>query len=396
MMRSRRVFLIVLDSLGIGNAPDAEVFGDTGAFTLRSLYETGRLKIPHLLSMGLGRIEGVEFLGATEEPIASVGRLREASRGKDTTIGHWELAGHISHAPLPTFPEGFPTEFLEEFSRRVGRGVLCNKPYSGTAVISDYGEEHLRTGKLIVYTSADSVFQIAAHTDVVPLDELYSICETAREMLRGELGVGRVIARPFAGKIPDFVRTADRRDFSLLPPDGLLPEAVANAGLDSISVGKIVDIFANKTFTQVIRTHSNEEGMEQTERLAQTDFEGLCFVNLVDFDMLWGHRRDAIGYAEGLSCFDAWLGGFVAKMREDDVLMITADHGCDPSFEKTTDHTRECVPLILFGKMLESIDFGTAESFCCVGATVAQLLGVPFAADGEPLPLKSKEKERRE
>ena len=393
MMRAKRVFLIVLDSLGIGNAPDAEAFGDTGAFTLRSLYDTGRLRIPNLLSMGIGTIEGLDFLGTTETPRASVARLCEASRGKDTTIGHWELAGHISHAPLPTFPEGFPPDFLEELSRKVGRGVLCNQPYSGTAVLADYGEEHLRTGKLIVYTSADSVFQIAAHTEVVALEELYSICETAREMLTGELGVGRVIARPFTGTAPNFTRTADRRDFSLLPPDGLLPEAVANAGLDSISIGKIVDIFANKKFTRVLRTHSNDEGMEQTAKMAKTDFEGLCFVNLVDFDMLWGHRRDAIGYAEGLSRFDAWLGDFVSLLREDDVLMMTADHGCDPAFLKTTDHTRECVPLLVFGKAILPRSLGTRKSFSDVGKTVAELLGMSLAADGEPLALKLKEKE---
>lgn len=390
MMRAKRVFLIVLDSLGSGNAPDASDFGDEGAFTLKSLYQTNRLEIPNLLRLGLGNIEGLDFLGKIAKPAASIARLREASLGKDTTIGHWELAGHISNAPLPTFPNGFPSEFLNAFSAAVGRGVLCNRPYSGTAVISDFGEEHIRTGKLIVYTSADSVFQVAAHTDVVPLSELYSICEKAREMLTGKLGVGRVIARPFVGSAPDFRRTADRRDFSLQPPCVLLPEAIANAGFSSISIGKIFDIFAGKKFTQTIRTHSNDEGMEQTMKIANTDFEGLCFVNLVDFDMIWGHRRDAVGYAEGLSCFDAWLGRFLDSMRSDDVLMITADHGCDPCFTKTTDHTRETVPLIVHGNGFAPTNLGTRPSFADVGATVASLLGLSFACDGTPLTLVSK------
>ena len=264
MSLAKRVFLIVLDSLGIGEAPDAADFGDTGAFTLKSAYDTHALSIPHLTSMGIGNIEGLSFLGTTDTPTASVARLREASLGKDTTIGHWELAGHISHAPLPTFPNGFPEEFLKQFCERVGHDALCNRPYSGTAVIRDFGEEHLKTGKLIVYTSADSVFQIAAHTDVVPLSELYSICETAREMLTGELGVGRVIARPFEGTAPDFRRTADRRDFSLEPPTRMLPDAVKQSGLSSVSVGKIVDIFAGRGFTSILRTHSNDEGMQET------------------------------------------------------------------------------------------------------------------------------------
>ncbi len=386
----KRVFLIVLDSVGIGQARDAAAFGDEGAHTLRSAYGTGKMKLSALCRMGLGNIEGLEFLGKTDTPTASFGRVREASMGKDTTIGHWEIAGHISSAPLPVFPNGFPEAFLEKFSQKIGRGALCNKPYSGTKVIADYGEEHLRTGSLIVYTSADSVFQIAAHTDKVPLTELYSICETAREMLSGDLGVGRVIARPFAGNAPDFYRTADRRDFSLEPPKALLPDVVRSAGLTTASVGKIIDIFAGRGFDRAIRTHSNEEGMKVTEELAREDFSGLCFVNLVDFDMLWGHRRDTEGYAEGLEAFDRWLGGFAESLSEKDALIITADHGCDPSFLKTTDHTREDVPLIIYSKGLEPMALGTLNTFADIGATAATLLGVAFECDGRAVSLSKK------
>ena len=385
MTKAGRVFLIVLDSLGAGEAPDAAQFGDAGAFTLKSLWKTGKLRIPTLIGMGIGTIEGLSFLGVTDTPTACVARLTEASMGKDTTIGHWELAGYCSKKPLPTFPNGFPQSFLNAFSERVGRGVLCNLPYSGTDVIRDYGEEHLRTGALIVYTSADSVCQIAAHTDTVPLEELYAICETAREMLRGELGVGRVIARPFTGEAGRFVRTADRRDYSLEPPVLMLPDAVKSAGMDSVAIGKIADIFAGRGFTRFLRTHSNAEGMELTEALMTEAFSGLCFVNLVDFDMLWGHRRDAVGYAEGLNAFDAWLGRIVSELREDDVLMITADHGCDPGFIATTDHTREYVPFVMYGKQIAPKALGTKESFSDVAATVCELLGVSLACDGKSM-----------
>lgn len=387
MNEIRRIFLLVLDSVGIGAAPDAAAFGDVGACTLKSAYDTGRLQIPCLTAMGLGNIEGLSFLGTVPHPTASVARLREASMGKDTTIGHWELAGHISHRPLPTFPNGFPPSLLQELSRQTGYEWLCNRPYSGTAVIRDYGEEHLRTAKPIVYTSADSVFQIAAHTDILSLSELYDLCLTARRMLTGALGVGRVIARPFSGKAPDFYRTADRRDFSLEPPVPMLPDAVLQAGLSSFAVGKIADIFAERGFSKVFRTHSNEEGMAQTLALAKQNFCGLCFVNLVDFDMLWGHRRDAVGYAEGLSRFDAWLGEFSACLQDGDACIITADHGCDPGFLATTDHTREYVPFLLYGKHCRPQAFGTRDTFADVAATVAALLHVDLPCDGTALPI---------
>ena len=386
MKNIKRVFLIVLDSVGAGEAPDAERFGDVGAHTLRSIWQTGKLKIDNLCSLGIGNIDGLSFLGTVHIPKACVARMREASMGKDTTVGHWEIAGHISSTPLPTFPEGFPESILDKIRRISGRGILCNKPYSGTAVIAEYGKEAFEKKALIVYTSADSVLQIAAHTDAVPLDELYRICEELRGELSGaEEGVGRIIARPFEGKSGAFKRTADRRDYSLKPPARLLPEAIKDNGLECISVGKISDIFADLGFTQVNRTHSNREGMDIAEKYIDGDFSGLCFINLVDFDMLWGHRRDAEAYAEGLSEFDAWLGRVLPRLRYDDLLVITADHGCDPSFTKTTDHTREYTPFLAYSKKIAPQNFGTRDSFADIAATVATALGVSFDGDGEPI-----------
>lgn len=388
-MKAKRVFLIVLDSVGAGEMPDAASFGDIGVNTLRSVYNSGKLSIPNLVSMGIGNIEGLSFLGKTEAPTAAVARMSERSMGKDTTVGHWEIAGHISASPLPTFPNGFPEEILEKIRKVSGRELLCNSTYSGTAVIADYGKEAKEKGALIIYTSADSVLQIAAHVGVVPLEELYRICETLRAELVGENeGVGRIIARPFVDDGEGgFKRTADRRDYSLAPPAVLLPEAIKSAGKDSISVGKISDIFAGVGFTEAQRTHGNEEGMAVTSEYLGKDFNGLCFVNLVDFDMTWGHRRDAEGYAEGLSAFDKWLGGALASLREDDVLMITADHGCDPAYLATTDHTREYTPLLIYGKGVAPVNFGTRECFADISATVAELLGVEFDGAGKAIEL---------
>lgn len=375
-MTAKRVFLIVLDSLGAGEAPDAATFGDAGAHTLRSIHATGTLRIPTLQALGIGNIEGLEFLGATAMPAAAYGKMRERSAGKDTTIGHWEIAGHISPRPMPTFPHGFPAELLERFTALTGKGVLCNLPYSGTEVIRDYGEEHLRTGKLIVYTSADSVFQIAAHEDLVPPEELYSVCRQARELLTGDYAVGRVIARPFVGHTAaDFVRvSADRRDFSLEPPEPVLPDVLKSEGYDVLSVGKIIDIFAGRGFTESYRTHGNDEGMEVTTALAKRDFHGLCFVNLVDFDMLYGHRNDAVGYAAALNRFDRWLADFLPALREEDVLILTADHGCDPG-DVSTDHTREYVPLLVAGKSVLPVPLGVRNGFSDVAESTLGLLG---------------------
>ena len=369
----QRVFLIVLDSFGIGAAPDASDFGDAGADTLRGIAGTGILHTPNLCDLGLGNIDGVTSIPGSSAPRATYARLQERSMGKDTTTGHWEMAGIISESPMPTFPNGFPKEFMDAFEAAVGRGTICNLPYSGTDVIRDYGSEHLETGKLIIYTSADSVFQIAAHEDLVPVEELYEICRTARKMLCGKYGVGRVIARPFIGTPGDFRRTENRRDFSLLPPSDTMLNKLSDAGLDVIGVGKIGDIFAMSGLTKTYPTHNNAEGMEKTSELLDQDFHGLCFVNLVDFDMKYGHRQDAVGYATAINEFDAWLGANLSKLRDDDVLIVTADHGCDPT-DNSTDHTREYVPFLMYGKTISPKNLGTIHGFDHVGKTVCQLL----------------------
>ncbi len=377
----KKVFLCVLDSVGIGNAPDAEVFGDKNSDTMRSISASREFEIPNLLKMGLGNIDGIDYLPKENEPSSSFGRLAEKSNGKDTTIGHWEIAGIVSENPLPTYPDGFPEEVIEEFEAKANIGTLCNKPYSGTKVIKDYGKEHLETGKLIVYTSADSVFQIAAHEKIVPPEKLYEYCRIARKVLTGKHGVGRVIARPFDGEIGSFFRTANRHDFSIEPPKETIIDALQKSGFDTIAVGKITDIFAGKGISESVFTHSNSEGMKKMLEFAEKDFNGLCFVNLVDFDMVYGHRRDVDGYAKALSEFDAFLPAFEEKMADDDLLIITADHGCDPSF-KGTDHTRECVPLIVYGKKIKSVNLGTRNTFADISATIAELFGIDYETEG--------------
>lgn len=384
-MAIKRVFLIVLDSLGAGQAPDADNFGDLGAHTLKSLSRSNNLNIDNLLSLGISCIDGLDFLGQCHLPKASFAKMQELSAGKDTTIGHWEIAGVVSDTPLPTFPFGFDDEIIKKLEKELGRAIICNKTYSGTEVIKDYGDEHLKTGALIVYTSADSVFQIAAHEDIIPIDELYEICKKARSLLVGKYGMGRVIARPFSGCSGAFYRTPNRRDFSLEPPKKTMCDAIKENGLDCISVGKISDIFAGRGITEAHITHSNTEGMQVTEKLALSDFNGLCFTNLVDFDMTYGHRRDCDGYAQALSDFDAWLGKFINILTEDDVLMITADHGCDPCFFKTTDHTREYTPLLVYNKNTSSKNLGVRAGFCDIAAEICSLLNVPFDGDGKTM-----------
>ena len=380
----KRVFLIVLDSCGIGEMPDAATFGDHDCHTMRRIFQSSQFCADNLINMGLGTIDGQDYLPAVEAPTAAVARLTETSAGKDTTIGHWEIAGVISRRPLPTYPNGFPADVLDAFSAATGRDVLCNKPYSGTQVITDYGQQHVQTGDLIVYTSADSVFQIAAHEDVVPLEQLYEYCRIARDILRGEHGVGRVIARPFTGSAPNFTRTANRRDFSLEPPAKTLLDMVSDAGQTVWAVGKISDIFAGQGVTRCDLTHGNAEGMVKALEAVQTDFEGLCFVNLVDFDMLYGHRQNVDGYAAALTAFDSWLPNFISKMRSDDVLMITADHGCDPG-DSHTDHTREYVPLLVYGNGINPVNLGTRPTYADIAATVADYLSVPYDGAGESL-----------
>lgn len=380
----KRVFVIVLDSLGIGYEPDADLFGDVGANTMKSISGSDKFSVPNLLAMGLGNIDGIDYLGNQSAPTASYARLREVSMGKDTTVGHWELMGLESKKPLPTYPEGFPEELIRRFSEATGRGILCNRPYSGTDVIRDYGDEHMRTGALIVYTSADSVFQIAAHEAVVPIDELYRYCHIAREMLVGEHGVGRVIARPFATDASgSFRRTDKRHDYSLLPPRATAMTAIADAGLDVIAVGKITDIFAGLGVTRSVYTKGNKDGIDKTLELMSEDFTGLCFTNLVDFDMLYGHRQDKDGYAEALSYFDSRLPELLGSLRPDDLLIITADHGCDPA-DESTDHTREYVPCIVKGAK-EGVNLGTLKGFGTVGKLVTDALGVEFDAEASSI-----------
>lgn len=378
----KRVFLIVLDSCGAGQMPDAADFGDKDCNTLKRIHKSAAFSCDNLKCMGIGNIDGLSFLGKNDSHTAAVARMTEKSKGKDTTIGHWEIAGVISPKALPTYPNGFPKEVLDEFSRRTGRAVICNKPYSGTEVIKDYGKEHLETGALIVYTSADSVFQIAAHEKDVPIEKLYEYCKIAREVLTGEHAVGRVIARPFDGEYPNFKRTSNRHDFSLTPPTDTMLDAIKNNGKSVIAIGKISDIFAGQGVTDAQFTHSNDEGMQIAREVVDTDFEGLCFINLVDFDMLYGHRQDIDGYAAAFAKFDKWLPEFTGKMREDDVLIITADHGCDPG-DHHTDHTREYTPLIVYGKNIKPVNLGTRASFADIAATVTDYLGVEFKTDGE-------------
>ena len=379
----KRIFLIVLDSFGIGQMPDAKSFGDENVNTLASCASSKELHIPNMIAAGLGNIDGVQCLPKVDAPAGAYARLTESSMGKDTTIGHWEIAGIVSENPLPTYPDGFPEEVLAPFRAATGRSVLANAPWSGTAVIDKYGPQHMETGDLIVYTSADSVFQIAAHEDIVPPEQLYEYCRIARQILQGKHGVGRVIARPFIGTPGNFKRTSNRHDFSLEPPKDTLLDALVKAGKASIGVGKIYDIFAGRGTTDHVYNKSNADGMNHALGYADQDFEGLCFVNLVDFDMNFGHRRDIDGYAKALSEFDAWLPSLLEKLGEEDLVMITADHGCDPGYAATTDHTREYVPLLILGKQVKPVNLGTRASFADIAATCAQLLGVSLDTPGK-------------
>ena len=335
--------------------------------------------------MGLFNIDGIDWKEGVKAPLAAYGRMKEASKGKDTTIGHWEIAGIISKNPLPVYPQGFPQEVLEPFCEQTGRGILCNAPYSGTEVIKKFGAEHVKTGKLIVYTSADSVFQIAAHEDVVPVETLYRYCENARAILTGKHSVGRVIARPFVGEEGNYVRTPRRHDFSLEPPARTMLDILKDAGRDVIGVGKIKDIFAGRGITSFVYTKGNAEGIERTLEYMKQDFEGLCFVNLVDYDMLYGHRNDIEEYGRALTEFDMALPKLMEGLRPEDILMITADHGCDPGYLASTDHSREYTPFLMYGRDIEPVNLGTRETFADIGATVLKYLNVPGDIAGTPV-----------
>ena len=379
---AKRVFLIVLDSVGIGEMPDSADYGDAGSNTMRSAAGSAAFSMPNMERYGLFELEGIQDLKKSDViPQGAVLRIAEASKGKDTTIGHWEIAGIESEQPLPTFPNGFPERLLKAFEEKTGRKVICNKPYSGTEVIKDYGRESVETGALIVYTSADSVFQIAAHEAVVPVDELYRYCEIARELCVGEFGVGRVIARPFEGEYP-YSRTSRRHDYSVVPPKKTMLNYLSEQGKDVWAVGKINDIFVGSGITRSVRTVNNEDGINKTLEWMKEEFEGLCFINLVDFDMVYGHRNDVEGYAKALSYFDERLPELVAGLREEDLLIITADHGCDPG-TPSTDHSREHVPVVIIGENVKPGCLGTRYSFADTGKTILEYLGVEGEIAGE-------------
>lgn len=381
----KRVFLIVLDSVGIGEEPDAPEYGDEGSNTLAAAASSRYFSMPNMQKLGLFNIDGVDCRPAVPAPLGSFARMQESSKGKDTTIGHWEIAGLISKTPMPTYPQGFPKEVLDAFSEATGRGVLCNKPYSGTKVIEDYGKQHMETGDLIVYTSADSVFQIAAHEEIVPVEQLYGYCEIARALLHGKHGVGRVIARPFRGQPGSFVRTSRRHDYSLEPPKPTMCDYLMAAGKETIGIGKISDIFTGKGIQTCIRTQNNQEGIDRTIEYLEKDFEGLCFVNLVDYDMLYGHRNDVDGYAKALTAFDQQLPDILSRMGEEDLLLITADHGCDPA-TPSTDHSREYTPLVLYGKSIATgVNLGTRSTFADIAATVLDYFHVQGKICGQSL-----------
>lgn len=363
---AKRVFLIVFDSFGIGGAKDAKAFGDEGSNTLKSISKSDCFNAPNLTKMGLFNIDGIDFGKGVKNPIASFGRAEEVSAGKDSTTGHWEIAGIVSKTPFPTFPNGFPDDLIEKLEKAWGRKIIVNKPYSGTDVIRDYGKEHIKTGNIIVYTSGDSVLQVAVHDSVASVQELYKMCEQARKICTGKYAVGRVIARPFVGEYPNFVRTHERLDFSLTPPKETILNKLQKHGKKVISIGKINALFNGYGIDESHITHSDSEGMEETLKQIDNNFNGLCFVNLVDFDTEYGHRNNVDGYATNLSNMDIYVGKILDKLHDDDMLIITADHGCDPK-TLSTDHSRENIPVLVYQKNMKGEDLGTLNSFAEVG-----------------------------
>jgi len=382
--KKHRAILLVLDGVGVGEMPDADLFGDQGSASLQNTWKAlGGLKLPNLAKMGLGRITGLEMIGSPAQVVGGHGRMAIASYGKDSTTGHWEMMGLTVREPLPLFPDGFPRELIDSFERETGRGILGNRPASGTEIISQLGEEHLRTGKPIVYTSADSVFQVAAHEQIIPLDELYDICRIARRLCTGRFAVGRVIARPFVGKPGSFTRTPNRKDFSLEPPRRTLLDVLQEKHIPVVGVGKLDDLFAARGFDRCRHYSGNQQGMEfLIEEATQEDSRWLIFANLIDFDMLWGHRNDVVAYGRGLEEFDRFLPGLQRSCRENDLLIIVSDHGNDPT-TPSTDHTREyCLLLVWSKKMAGEIDLGTRQTLADVGATIAEYFGVVFPGVG--------------
>ncbi len=380
----KRVVLIILDSVGAGELPDAAEYGDVGSNTIKNIYKkVDGFSLPNLEKLGLLNIDGFQdLIKSSSKYMGSVGKCNEKSKGKDTTTGHWEISGIVTENPFPVFHNGFPDDFISEFEKKVGRKTIGNYAASGTEIIKELGKEHVATGNLIVYTSADSVFQIAAHEEVVPLDELYNICKIAREMLSGDLAVGRVIARPFIGSDGSYTRTKNRRDFSLVPTSDTMLDYIKNDNKEVLAIGKIEDIFVNQGITKSIHTTNNNDGIEATINAIKEDFEGLIFTNLVDFDMIYGHRNDLKGYSDALKYFDSKLPEIINSLKNDDILIITADHGCDPTTE-STDHSREYIPLIIFGKEIKSNNnVGILDTFSCIGKTILDILNIENKIEG--------------
>jgi len=384
MSEINRVILVVLDGCGIGELPDASKYNDQGSNTIgNTASAVGGLALPELEKLGLGNIAEIEGVPAKMYPLASFGKMLELSVGKDSTTGHWEIAGLILNRCFPTYPRGFPAELMDRFRKEIGNDILGNKPASGTEIIEELGEEHLKTGKPIVYTSADSVFQIACHEKVIPTEELYRLCQKARQILTGQHSVGRVIARPFIGQPGSFKRTEKRRDFSLPPPDDTILDILKKKELEVVGIGKIEDLFAGRGLTQPFHTESNLDGVAKLYHIMQSDFSGLVFVNLIDFDMLWGHRNDVKAFAKGLQEFDLVLPEILDSLKSDDVLILTADHGCDPT-TSSTNHSREYVPLLIYGEMLKAgVDLGVRETFSDIAATLAEIFGVVGTGNGK-------------
>lgn len=379
----KRAIIIVLDSFGIGALPDADKYNDEGSNTLGNIMsKRGNIKIDNMISLGIGNIDGINCLKSIANPLGAYGRMIEKSAGKDTVTGHWEMMGIILDKPFPVYPNGFPDEIISEFKDRIGTNILGNKPASGTEIINELGEKHMQTGYPIVYTSADSVFQIAAHKSVIPLGKLYSYCKIAREILNGEHAVGRVIARPFTGQPGNFERTRERMDFSIEPIIDTLLDNSMQAGLQVAGVGKIFDIFAGKGITSHVHTINNSDGIDKTLKYINNKFNGIIFTNLIDFDMLYGHRNDFEGYAKALEEFDERLPELMSSINDDDVLFITADHGCDPT-TPSTDHSREYVPILAYGKSIKSgVNIGTRATFADLGSTIADMLEIESIKNG--------------
>ncbi|NLM75129.1 MAG: phosphopentomutase [Clostridiaceae bacterium] len=383
----KRAIIIVLDSLGIGELPDAHIYGDEGSNTLGNIVKSMKkeqwFSLKNLEKLGMGYIDGIDYLGRPDEILGAVGRMAEISKGKDTTTGHWEIAGIILDRPFPTYPDGFPADVIEEFEKAIGRRILGNYTASGTAIIEELGRQHMETGKPIVYTSADSVFQIAAHEEIIPIDELYDMCRKAREILKGEHGVGRVIARPFIGEPGNFKRTERRKDFSLKPVRKTVLDYAEENGYEVRAVGKIKDIFAGSGITHSVHTSNNMDGVDKTIAWLKEEFPGILFTNLVDFDMLYGHRNDTVAYAKGLVEFDSRLPEILDSLKEEDILFITADHGCDPTTE-STDHSREYTPLLIYGSSIKAgANIHTRKSFSDIASTIKEYLNIDADIEGE-------------